>query len=189
MSGRELRKSPWWCICARRSAVEGDGEVAAIWRKIVLHAPRTPAFPHGQDPKATSRACRGNWGRRDDTLSCDLRLLATPVPIALPYIACDLPLVERRPPLVSQREIQEVSCVYLVREMGVCPPRGDHGLSSGAAWTIYTESIMSESSEGRGLAAVDDLLRSNHCSAPSLVPGSRSSNKDSRIGNRRPLTR
>ena len=137
MIGRELRKSPWWCICARRSAVQG----MARWR-------------------------RGNWGRRDHTLSCDLRLRATPVQIALPYIACDLPLVERRPPLVSQREIQEISRVDLAREMGVGPPLRDHGLSPGATWTINTQSIIGGPPKGRGLAAVDDLLRPNHCSTP-----------------------
>jgi hypothetical protein len=56
-------------------------------------------------------------------LGCDLRLRAMPaqivLPIALPYIIItyDPPLVQRRPPLVLQREIQEVSRVDLAREM------------------------------------------------------------------------
>jgi hypothetical protein len=123
------------------------------------------------------------WPRCDDRLSRDLHLRATPVHVALPYIACDLPLVQRRPTLVSQREIQEIFRVNLAREMGIGPPRGDHGPNPGAAWTIYIQSIISESTEGRGLAAVDDLLRSNHSSTRlSLMPVLRSSNTRSRIG-------
>src|SRR5512145_2205883 len=85
--------------------------------------------------------------------------------IALPCIARDLPLGQCRSPLVSQREMQEVSRVDLAREMGIGPPRGDHDPSPAAARTIYTESIIGKSREARRLAAVDDLLRPNHRSA------------------------
>jgi hypothetical protein len=118
------------------------------------------------------RGIMGNTSR----LSCDLRLHATPLHIALPYIAGDLPLGQCRSSLVSQREIQEVSRVDLARKMWIGPPPGNYGPSPAAARTIYTESIMSKPRASRRLAAVDNLLRPNHCSPAFLssllsIPG------------------